>query len=161
MDSMVSNVNKLVILQIAQIYLVPATESHLSIHSISVQQQKGSMKCGLFAIAFAIEICTGHNPSDAEFVQSEMRPHLVNCLKIGKLSRFPQQSLQYYITHSKPKVFNIKVYCMCRMPDNFDENIVQCTNCHGWYHYRCVKMRTKRSVHVNWKCSKCLHGKKQ
>ena len=100
MDSLISDINKLMILQIAQIY------------------------------------------------------------KMGKLSWFPQQS-QHTITHSKPKVFNVKVHCMCCMPDNFDENMIQCTNCRGWYHYRCVKMRTKRSVPVNWKCSKCLHGKKQ
>ena len=40
MDSLVSDINKLVILQIAQMYQVPATKSHFSIHSISVQQQK-------------------------------------------------------------------------------------------------------------------------
>ena len=146
-DSLASGIDKLVILQSAQIYQVPETKSHLSIHSISIQHQKGSKDCGLFAIAFATEICTGHNPSDAEFVQSEMRPHLVNCLKMGKLSRFPQQS-QYSITHSKPKVFNVKVYCMCRMPDNFDENMVQCTNFQGWYHYRCVKMRKECSCEL-------------
>ena len=59
MDSLVSDINKLVILKIAQIYQVPATKSHLSIHSISIQQQKGSTDCGLFAIAFATETCTG------------------------------------------------------------------------------------------------------
>ena len=63
-DSLVSDIDKLVILQIAQIYQVPETKSHLSIHSISVQQQKGSTDGGLFAIVFATEICTGHNLSD-------------------------------------------------------------------------------------------------
>ena len=139
------------ILQIAQ--QVPATKSHLSIHSISVQQQKRSTDCGLFAIAFVTELCTGHNPIEAEFVQSEMRPHLVNCLKMGKLSRFPQQS-QHSITHSKP--MSRCTACAVSLCLTIVTRIcmVQCTIYQGWYHYRCVKMRTKMSVPVNWKCSK-------
>ena len=113
MDSLVSDINKLVILQIAQIYQVPATKNPPYLSIVFHFSSKRAVRTvhGLFAIAFATEICTGHNTSDAEFVQSEMRPHLVNCLKICKLSQFPQQS-QHSITHSKPKVFNVKVYCM-------------------------------------------------
>ena len=152
MDSLVSDINKLVILQIAQMYQVPATKStFLSI----VFQFSSKRPYGLWLVCNCIL-----TPVDAEFVQSEMQPHLVNCLKMGKLSRFPQQS-QHSITHSKSKIFNVKMYCMCHTLDNCDENMVQCTNCQGWYHYQCAKMRTKRSVPVNWKCSKCLNGKKQ
>ena len=92
MDCLVSDSNKLVILQIAQIY-IKFQQQNPTFLSIVFQfsSKKAVRTCGLFAIAFATEICTGHNPSDTEFVQSEMRPHLVNCLKMGKLSRFPQQ----------------------------------------------------------------------
>ena len=78
MDSLVSDINKLVIL-----HLSSSSKKNPTFLSIVFQfsSKKAVRTCGLFAIAFATEICTGHNPSDAEFVQREMRPHLLNCLK--------------------------------------------------------------------------------
>ena len=52
MDSLVYDINKLIILQIAQMYQVSTTKSHFSINRISVQQQKDSTDCGLLVIAF-------------------------------------------------------------------------------------------------------------
>ena len=49
-------------LQIAKIYRLPQTDSKLKIQKLAVQQQQGTLECGCFAIANAVEICFGVNP---------------------------------------------------------------------------------------------------
>ena len=73
------------LLQISKIYnsIVPPDESFLKIHKLPVQQQKGVLDCGLFAIAFALEICMGKNPQYILFEQTKMRQHLHSCLSEG------------------------------------------------------------------------------
>lgn len=91
------NVNileRMVELQIAQIYGPTCTsKGGLSIRKVSVQQQEvGTLDCGLFAVAYATEVCYGMYPAKASFEQSKMNIHLVQCLEAGNLARFPQTS---------------------------------------------------------------------
>lgn len=53
------------VLQIAKIYSVPTDQSVVEIQKLSIQQQQETLDCGLFSIAFAVEICTGRNPQYA------------------------------------------------------------------------------------------------
>ena len=57
-----------------------------------VMKQVGSNDCGLFCIAYALDLAEGHDPSDIEYGQSCMRWHLVECFKKGKLALFPRNS---------------------------------------------------------------------
>ena len=41
----------------------------------------GGADCGLFAIAFAVAICFGMNPSKVIFIQEKMRRHLIQFLE--------------------------------------------------------------------------------
>ena len=69
---------RLVGLQIAQIYgAACALKRGLTIRKLNVQQQKvGAQDCGLFAVAYATEVCYGMNPTMASFEQSKMNIHL-------------------------------------------------------------------------------------
>lgn len=51
----------------------------------------GSADCGLFAIAFALELAINSNVdvTKLRYEQSEMRTHLIACLKMDKLTPFP------------------------------------------------------------------------
>ena len=59
---------------------------------LPVQRQPDGYNCGLFAIAFAVEILDGKSPSEAKFSVDEIREHLISCLETQKLSPFPKVS---------------------------------------------------------------------
>ena len=66
--SLFMSLNKHTAFQVAQIYSIPATRS-LQVKRLSVQQQHGTLDCGVFSIAYAVEICSGRNPEEAHFNQ--------------------------------------------------------------------------------------------
>ena len=57
------------VLQVAKIYSIPSNHSSLKVRRLSVQQQLGACDCGLFSIAYAIELCSGWDPESACFAQ--------------------------------------------------------------------------------------------
>ena len=88
------SLNLSTVLQIAKIYSIP-THSHqsvLEIQKMSVQQQHGTVDCGLFSVAFAVELCLGRNPQHASFDQKNMRDHLYSCFTSGVITSFPKMS---------------------------------------------------------------------
>ena len=54
----------------------------------NVMKQVGSNDCGLFCIAYAVDLAEGNDPSDIEYDQSCMRWHLVQCFRKGNLALF-------------------------------------------------------------------------
>jgi hypothetical protein len=140
MDSMALflSLNNSTILQISKIYRVP--NSTLEIRTVSVQQQKGSSDCGVFAVAYAVEVCLGRNPQYARFDQTRMRNHLYECLTEGVMKPFPRSDYET-LPRPSPLVLHIKIYCECRMPEDYDENMVCCDGCEDWYHMSCVNLK--------------------
>lgn len=63
----------------------------LTVQPLKVQQQRGGMDCGLFAIAFAEAAARGKELEDLRFRQEGMRAHLVACFRQGQLTPFPGQ----------------------------------------------------------------------
>lgn len=55
-----------------------------------VQRQNGSDDCGLFAVAFIVELLSGGDPSTVGFKQNMMRKHYSTCLETSKWSPFPK-----------------------------------------------------------------------
>ena len=53
------------------------------------QKQKGTVDCGLFAIANATAIAHGKNPSKLRYKQEVMRAHLIDCFNNKNMSLFP------------------------------------------------------------------------
>ena len=45
------------------------------------------------------------------------------------------------------------IYCMCRLPDVYDTEIIQCDECAGWYHFKCVSVSDRDFNY--WKCLQC------
>ena len=54
-----------------------------------VQQQQGGTDCGLFAIAYALSLASGEDPTHIKFKQEEMRQHLIDCLQADTMLPFP------------------------------------------------------------------------
>ena len=60
--------------------------------------QSGYTNCGLFAIAYAVEIAHGYDPAFVIFDQSKMRNHLHHCLTSKTLTRFPKKQQHHQQT---------------------------------------------------------------
>lgn len=156
MDSLVSgskSVNHSLEMQIAKVYGVG--RSRLRIKNLSVQQQNGIIDCGLFAVAFAIEVCQGHNPSSVSFDQSQMCTHFYTCLQRGVLSSFPEGSKsQETIPRPKSQVIIVQTNCVCGMPDSYDSNMIECDTCKTWIHFSCAGIKSHESTSL-FSCSSC------
>ena len=53
-------------------------------------KQKGVNDCGLFALAYAVDIAEGRNPAKFKYDQEKFRDHLFNCFMAHKLMPFPK-----------------------------------------------------------------------
>ena len=149
MDSLVGKLNHNTILQIAKI-----TNTHLpfiELQIVPAQQQENTSDCGIFAIAFAIEICLGNPVESVSFEQCEMRAHLFRCLINHKFTKFPSTKKKVQRPFLSSKVLRIDVYCICRMPDFFDYDMIECDSCQEWFHYECVSIESVD----NWICRNC------
>lgn len=64
------------------------------------QQQEGSTDCGIFSIAYAVDLAFGNNPSNIVYDQSGMRNHLTHCLESKLITPFPR----FKYTHPATRV---------------------------------------------------------
>ena len=159
----VDTLERLVGLQIAQIYgAACALKRGLTIRKLNVQQQKvGTQDCGLFAVAYATEVCYGMDPTMASFEQSKMNIHLLKCLEEGRMARFPQTCKER--TGLRPAnsiAIHLPLYCYCIMPDNYD-NMIECHHCKLWFHKSCAGINglTRRQLkQLHWFCEPCKGG---
>ena len=73
------------------------------------QQQIGGIDCGLFTIAFAVDICMGQNVASISYNQSAMCQHLHNCFKAKYFTSFPRLYLEKTVhkCESSSAIFNV------------------------------------------------------
>ena len=83
-----------------------------------VQQQSGENDCGVFAIAFALHVLLGDKLETVEFDQSQMKQHLLKCLKDRKFSPFPTKQKCGYRSRHLP-FRDIELFCTCLMPETY------------------------------------------
>ena len=152
---------RMVELQIAQIYHHRCAGSKtLTIRKVNVQQQLfGTSDRGLFAVAYATEVCHGRDPAKANFNQSLMKDYLLDCLEAGSIQRFPQMSKVPNRKQSAkpPRSITIQVdlYCYCGMPEWYD-NMILCDKCEQWFHKSCVNLKGVRGLrNMEWLCDGC------
>ena len=77
-----------------------------------------------------------------------MRAHLFRCLINHKFTKFPSTKKKVQRPFLLSKVLRIDVYCICRMPDFFDYDMIECNSCQEWFHYECVSIESVD----NWIC---------
>ena len=106
----------------------------------SVNQQRGSADCGLFAIACATAICFGLAPETQNYIQSEMRSNLAKCFMGGQMNLFPvcPPSLPTAISNH----FKIEICFKCRMPKLLGNSLIPCLICNHQYHELCDNSAT-------------------
>ena len=148
------------ILQIASIY--KCNQKLLSIRKLAVQQQNGTLDCGIFAVAFAVEACEGNDISVACFDQMMMRQHMHVCLQEGVFHSFPKmkrsQKPRKVHLRSTMNLIKFELYCTCRMPEMLDD-MVACDKCSMCLHCSCTDLELECSISeltgVEWWCKEC------
>ena len=142
--------------------LAHCSESVLKIIPPSVQQQPNGVDCGVFAIAFAVDILNGFAEIGKRFDVGKMRSHLLKCLEEEEFTLFPRSHKHTKL--SKGHIIYVDIYCICRSPfyeedSESDENLfmAECVKCGEWYHKIClgIPSRVFTNESVEWKCMRC------
>lgn len=75
--------------QLATLYGHVGSEKELRVFMPQVQVQRGGVDCGCFAVAFAVSLLFGDDPTTLLYSQQEMRGHLEGCLQSQLFTPFP------------------------------------------------------------------------
>ncbi|XP_078679555.1 polycystin-2-like [Branchiostoma floridae x Branchiostoma belcheri] len=116
-----------------------------------VQRQKNVVDCGMFAIAWAVDIAEGRDVSSIAYDDRKMRSHLVMCFKQGRLTRFPHLS-----SHRKKvgltRVSRISLVCRCKQEGL--GRIETCRACQRIFHVSCLPVSPPSDG--TWACGDCV-----
>ena len=74
--------------------------------------QKGNKDCGVFAIAYAVDILNGNLPHQYTYDQTKMRDHLITCYEQNRLTPFPK----YTTSEEKPTYQKNEVESTWKIP---------------------------------------------
>ena len=136
------------------LYLPNAPEIHVDVQP--VQQQTNGTNCGLFAIAYAVDLAHKEDPTKIRYDERRMRSHLVECLTEGSLTPFPRWERYRFCGKRLTKRKNIEIFCLCRKPYRKNEKMANCDKCGEWFHQDCADIPDdvfKRESH--WECNEC------
>ena len=135
----------------------------------SVQQQPNGVDCGVFAIAFATALAFGDDPTRKRFNVKKMRHHLRDCLKVKRMSPFPEiagdEVGSVKVDACKEKKCVFELFCICRMPyekpKKEDDFMAECDACKEWYHKSCLKIpdRVFKKSNSKYLCTTCTRAR--
>ena len=109
----------------------------ITVNKVPVQQQHGSVDCGLFVITNSVALCFGHEPNKLIFRYDKLRSHLVSCLESGQFTMFPLD-----VNVRQKKKTQKRVYCTCRRAHD-GSPMIRSTYCNEWFHKKVCICRYK------------------
>ena len=111
---------------------------------MDVEKQSNGSDCGVLAIAYAFDLCSGLNPCTVRFDHST-----ISC----QVSRFPVLGERKGAVR-KPKT--VELHCSCR------DEMAQCDVCHVWYHRHCMDIPSEvfGESEVHWECKRSVHSQR-
>ena len=108
----------------------------LVVRMMDVGRQSNGSDCGVLALAFAYDICSGNDSCKIKYNHRSMRQHLAECLEKCRLSRFPAvgERRTVSVRHTQ----SVDLYCSCRLPEEIGDKMAECGVCKTWYHKHCM-----------------------
>ena len=83
----------------------------------------------------------GFDPVVSEFDAKKMRPHLIECLENKFTTHFPIAKKRRVSFGSRVrKTVEVKIYCVCRVPNDPARETIQCIHCQMWFHKDCMSL---------------------
>ena len=124
--------------QLCQIYKYFVEDGHLDVSYPKLLKQKGSNDCGLFCLAYAIDIASGVMPDNECYLQEKFRNHFQSCLDLNYFERFPRDNIENekMIFKAESHV-RIPVFCDCMLPAT--PEMIKCYYCSELYHIECLE----------------------
>ena len=152
-NSMYSSVSSSTLKLIAR--LVFSHTEKLTVRIMDVGRQSNGSDCGVLAIAFAYNICSGNDPCKVKYDHRLIRRHLADCLEEYRLSRFPVvgERRTVGVRHTQ----SVDLHCSCCLPEEGDK-MAECDVCKIWYHQHCMDIPDNvfdDETEVPWKCRSC------
>ena len=136
--------------QLCQFYKRHVKNLKLEVEYPLVQRQIGGFDCDLFAIAFAVDLATDHDPTKIFYDQNEMRSHLLDSFYDGKLTVFPRSDWFHFSREVDVKCYEINVSCLCGLPNVAE--MINCSMCERRFHDYYI---TGFSNLLDWECDDC------
>ena len=152
-DSMYPSVSTGTLRVIASLIFSSATQ--LVVKMVDVGRQSNGSDCGVLAIAFAYDICSGSDPCKVKFNHKAIRQHFANCLEKCSLSRFPIVGERRSVGVKSTQT--VDLHCSCRLPEERGDKMAECDECKTWYHQHCMDIPDDvfGDSEVHWKCKAC------
>lgn len=100
----------------------------------------------------------------SEFDAEKMRPHLIECLENKFMRCFPIVKKKSCVPFGSlvRKTVEVKIYCVCRLPNDTAREMIQCVGCQMWFHIDCMSLDiTKSYKREKWMCDEALLKKAQ
>ncbi|KAK3933151.1 Chromatin remodeling protein SHL [Frankliniella fusca] len=127
----------------------------ITVNRPACKQQNNAYDCGLFAIANAVEYCFASSTDFVDFNPSAMRDHLLKCFDAGSFTQFPRLNYSRMKKLKEDEITDsFDISCSCRLPNNFDVEMVVCDQCNEWFHVSCVGL-TEEDKDEIWYCEEC------
>ncbi|XP_078692602.1 polycystin-1-like protein 2 [Branchiostoma floridae x Branchiostoma belcheri] len=152
-DSIGGDMTTYLQVQLYQTYAAFADQERnvLTIILPEVQRQTNVVDCGLFAIAWAVDIAQGRDVSSIAYDNRKMRSHLKKCLEQGRLTQFP------HLTSQRKKVgftrvSRISLVCRCKQEEGLGR-IEACRACQRIFHVSCLPVNPPSDD--TWECGDC------
>ena len=135
--------------------MISTTTTELRIVTMDVEKQTNSSDCGVLAIAYAFDICSGLNPCSVRYNQKNVRQHLVMCLEKCQFARFPLVGER---RSRSGKAKTVELHCSCRMPEREGDKMAECESCQVWYHHHCIDIPCEvfGDTDMHWVCKACI-----
>ena len=119
---------------------------------MDVEKQSNGSDCGVLAIAYTFDICSGFDPCQVRFDYRTIWQHLSVCLERCQFSRFPVCGERKSATVKSSKTLDL--HCSCRMPEQPGDEMAECDKCDVWYHRHCIDIFSE-VFEVSWQCKAC------
>ena len=129
----------------------------LTIRMVEVDLQRNSSDCGVLSIAMAFDLLASQAPCVAKYDQELIRQHLCDCLSKCLFSPFPAKGEQSTTGIKYKSTFEVKIFCMCRLPEHPGEQWAECERCLGWFHRHCLDIPDSvfSETFESWECPTC------
>ena len=126
----------------------------ITIEVRNIQRQTGMNDCALFAMAYAVDLSYGNDPSTLWYYQHKLRQHLVECLELKKLTPFPSRACH----PSKVLIIDLPVYCICWLTEDENDSMAKCERCLEWFHKSCEDIPEVifEDPSASWLCGQCV-----
>ena len=140
-NNMYSSVSSATLKLIASLVFSPAKQ--LVVRMMDVGRQSNGSDCGVLAIAFAYDICSGNHLCWVKFDDRSIRQHLAKNSVTYPASRYACERRSATVRHTQ----SIDLHCSCRLPEvmGTGDKMAECEVCKTWFHQHCMDIPDKVS----------------